>query len=59
VLDHFRGIVERAGGGNYQTLINDALVDFIKQQSILEAVREVVRKELEPVVGQAGLTNKD
>jgi uncharacterized protein (DUF4415 family) len=59
VLEHFRGIVERAGEGNYQTLINDALVDFIKQQSILEAVREVVRKELEPVVGQAGLTNKD
>jgi uncharacterized protein (DUF4415 family) len=25
VLDWFRSEVERAGGGNYQTLINDAL----------------------------------
>jgi hypothetical protein len=58
VLDHFRRIVEKAGGGNYQTLINDALVDYIQQQSMLEAVRQAVREELEPVVEQAGLTNK-
>jgi uncharacterized protein (DUF4415 family) len=56
VLDHFRRIVERAGGGNYQTLINDALVDYIQQQSMLEAVRQAVREELEPVVEQARLT---
>lgn len=46
VLDHFRSVVERASGGNYQTLINDALVAFIDQQSMLEAVRKVVREEL-------------
>jgi uncharacterized protein (DUF4415 family) len=28
VLDHFRAFVENAGGGNYQTLINDALVAY-------------------------------
>jgi uncharacterized protein (DUF4415 family) len=46
VLDHFRSIVEQAGGGNYQTLINDALVAFIQQKSVLEAVRQVVREEI-------------
>ncbi len=56
VLDHFRRIVENAGGGNYQTLINDALVDYIHQQSMSEAIRQAVREELEPVVEQAGLT---
>ena len=46
VLDYFRGIVNAAGAGNYQTLINEALVDHIKQQSVLDAVRQVVREEL-------------
>ena len=46
VLDHFRGIVEAAGGGNYQSLINDALIAHIQQQSMLAAVRKVVRKEI-------------
>ncbi len=31
VIEHFRGIVEKAGGGNYQTLMNDALVAYIQQ----------------------------
>ena len=56
VLDYFRSIVEQAGGGNYQTLINDALMAYIQQQSMLEAVRQAVREELQPVVEQAGLT---
>ncbi|MGH7964386.1 MAG: BrnA antitoxin family protein [Candidatus Binatia bacterium] len=46
VLDYFRRVVEEAGGGNYQTLINEALVAYIHQQSVLEAVRQVVREEL-------------
>lgn len=50
VLDHFRQIVEAAGGGNYQSLINDALVAYIQQQSIFAAVRKVVRDELAKVV---------
>ncbi|MDZ7621921.1 MAG: BrnA antitoxin family protein [Candidatus Competibacteraceae bacterium] len=56
VLDYFRHIVEEAGGGNYQTLLNDALLEYIQQQSMLEAVRQAVREELQPVVEQAGLT---
>ncbi len=56
VLEYFRSLVEKAGGGNYQTLINDALMESIQQQSMLEAVRQAVREELRPVVEQAGLT---
>ena len=58
VLEHFRSIVEQAGGGNYQTLINDALLAYIQQESMLEAVRQAVREELQPVVEQAGLTKR-
>ena len=46
VIEHFRTIVEKAGGGNYQTLINDALVAHIQQGSVLDAVRRVVREEI-------------
>ena len=46
VIEHFRSQVERAGTGNYQTLINDALAAYIYQHSVIEAVRQVVREEL-------------
>jgi uncharacterized protein (DUF4415 family) len=46
VIEYFRAQVERAGGGNYQTLMNDALVAFIQQRSVIDAVRQVVREEL-------------
>lgn len=46
ILDHFRALVTKAGGGNYQTLINDALLGCINQRSVLDAVRRVVREEL-------------
>ena len=46
VIEHFRAQAERAGGGNYQTLINDALVGYIAQRSVLDAVRRVVREEM-------------
>jgi uncharacterized protein (DUF4415 family) len=46
VIEYFRRQVEQAGGGNYQTLINDALVAFIGQKAVLDAVRQVVREEL-------------
>ena len=48
VLDHFRVLVHKAGGGNYQTLINDALVEHIQRRSTLDAVRQVVREALAP-----------
>lgn len=46
VLEYFRAAVDEAGGGNYQTLINDALLAYIQQRPVLEAVRQVVREEL-------------
>jgi uncharacterized protein (DUF4415 family) len=46
VLEYFRDIVNNAGGGNYQTLINDALLEYVHRRSTLEMVREVVREEL-------------
>lgn len=46
VLEHFRREAEAAGGGNYQTLINDALRAWIERASTLASVRRVLREEL-------------
>ena len=46
VLEYFRTLVDKAGGGNYQTLINDALREHIHRRSTLDVVRQVVREEL-------------
>jgi uncharacterized protein (DUF4415 family) len=48
ILDWFRGEVEAAGGGNYQTLINNALREYIthQQEPIEVILRRVVREEL-------------
>ena len=49
VLEWFRNQVEESGGGNYQTLINNALQEFIHQQEepIEVILRRVVREELQ------------
>ena len=57
VLEYFRAVVEKAGGGTYQTLINNALIAHIHQQSLLDAVRQVVREEFDPSM-QSGLTRR-
>jgi len=48
VLDWFRDQVDKAGGGDYQSLINSALQDFVKRsREPLEAtLRRVIREEL-------------
>jgi uncharacterized protein (DUF4415 family) len=46
VIEAFRSLADEAGGGNYQTLINDALVAYLHQHTVLEAVRQVVREEM-------------
>ncbi|HEX9110575.1 MAG TPA: BrnA antitoxin family protein [Terriglobales bacterium] len=33
VLDYFRDLVSNAGGGNYQTVINNVLLEHIHRQS--------------------------
>lgn len=48
ILDWFRRQVHNQGGGNYQTLINDALRTFMnsKQEPLEEILRHVIREEL-------------
>lgn len=46
VIEAFRELADQAGGGNYQTLINDALASYLHRRTMLEAVRQVVREEL-------------
>ena len=31
VIEYFRNLVDKSGGGNYQTLINDALLEHLRQ----------------------------
>ncbi len=49
ILEWFREQVEAAGGGNYQTLINTALREFIRQrrEPLEDTLRRVVREELQ------------
>ncbi|MDP9360688.1 MAG: BrnA antitoxin family protein [Acidobacteriota bacterium] len=51
VLDWFREQVNQAGGGNYQTMINAALREYVKNQTepIEKLLRRVVREELKRV----------
>jgi hypothetical protein len=48
ILDWFRSLVHAAGGGNYQTLINNALRDHMERQvePLEETLRRVIREEL-------------
>jgi len=48
VIDWFKGQVDEAGGGNYQTLINRALREYMGQtrEPLEETLRRVVREEL-------------
>ena len=49
IIDWFREQVEHAGGGNYQTAINQALREHIERQSLEDLLRRVVREELRNV----------
>ena len=48
VLEWFRDQVDKAGGGNYQTLINQALRDFIARarEPLESTLRRLIRAEL-------------
>jgi len=49
ILEYFRDAVDRAGGGNYQTLINKALREHTesgKKPTLEETLRRVIREEL-------------
>ena len=48
ILDWFREQVDQAGGGNYQSFINDALRQHIRreQEPLESTLRRVIREEL-------------
>jgi len=48
ILEWFRQQVHTAGGGNYQTLINMALREYMnsKRESLENTLRHVIREEL-------------
>jgi len=52
VIDYFKEIVHKSGGGNYQSLINNALHEYIEQQGesleqlLAITLRRVIREEL-------------
>ena len=52
VIAWFKDQVNRAGGGNYQTLINRALRAFIAQEQ--EPLEETLRRVLREELGRAG-----
>ncbi len=48
ILEWFRQEVHRAGGGNYQTLINTVLREYIRdrREPLEDTLRRVLREEL-------------
>jgi uncharacterized protein (DUF4415 family) len=48
VLEWFRNEVDKAGGGNYQSLTNLALRDFVSRsrEPLEKTLRRVIREEL-------------
>jgi len=48
IIGHFKQQVLDAGGGNYQTLINNALREYIQMRSkpLEDTLRKVLREEL-------------
>jgi uncharacterized protein (DUF4415 family) len=49
IIDYFKGLVHKAGGGNYQTMINNALREYLNKQQVPlneEVLRRVIREEL-------------
>ena len=53
ILEWFRQRAHAAGGGNYQTMINQALREYMSQdaEELEETLRRVVREELNAKAG--------
>ncbi|NJM07682.1 BrnA antitoxin family protein [Candidatus Gracilibacteria bacterium] len=47
ILEWFRTQVEQQSGGNYQTMMNTALREYIHHHNLEEMLRKVVREELQ------------
>lgn len=55
IINHFKKLVNDAGGGNYQSLINNALREHIQahDKSLEVTLRKVIRDELKKAVYKA------
>jgi len=49
VIDWFKAQVNEAGGGNYQSLINEALKAHVQQHGLERTLRRLIREELRRV----------
>jgi hypothetical protein len=60
VLAWFRERVHAAGGGNYQTLINDALREHIvlRREPLEDVLRRVIREELATSAYREGVKSR-
>ena len=52
IIEHFKNRVHSMGGGNYQTLINDALREYIQahDKELENILRKIIREELKRAV---------
>lgn len=52
VLNWFRDQVDKAGGGSYQTMINEALREHVRREAepLEDVLRRVIRQELREAV---------
>ena len=48
IVEHFRSQVIEAGGGNYQSLINSALRQYVEsdEKALERKLRKIIREEL-------------
>lgn len=56
IVDHFRKVVIDAGGGNYLSLINNALREFVEsdEKALEKKLRKIIREELKAELKRAG-----
>lgn len=56
IVDHFRDIVVEAGGGNYQSLINTALREYVEadEKALEKRLRKIIREELKAELRKVG-----
>lgn len=48
LVDYFRSLVIKSGGGNYQSLINNALREYVEaeEKPLERKLRKIIREEL-------------
>ncbi len=52
IIEYFKNLVHESGGGNYQTLINNALREYIKtdEKALEKTLRKIIREEIKRAV---------